>query len=308
MSFDWNKGLASLQGTVTDISSSLTPFARRTRQMLNEKLGSAGEVTALPEEYLILEHKVEAVRAVHHQLLGVLQVYDTEGYDYPPNLKETFLQTAHSIQTRVTEAASAHSVGEVGSALVGHHPSETTGGPKTLHHALGRSLERSAAVLEGTGLTSLQTALQKLAEGEVALGGSRIEQDHQIQGINTSLNNTLQTSLSFANQARKNVHNSRLTLDASKTALQNVKPGAPEQSKAESDVEKAEDAFVAAIEEAVTVMRNVLETPELMRCLSTLAQAQLDFHKKAAESLSTLTPELEKLREEQETKYRESRA
>lgn len=308
MSFDWNKGLASLQGTVSDLSSSITPFAQRTRQMLNEKLGSAGEVTALPEEYLVLEQKVEALRAVHQQLLGVTQVYDTEGYDYPPNLKETFLETAHSIQTRVSGAAAAHSVGEVGTALVGRREDGSSSGPKTLHHALGRSLESSAAVLSGRDIGPLQSGLDKLAHSENALGDARIEQDHKVQGVNGALRNALHTSLSFAQQARKNVHNARLSLDASKTSLVRAKQGSPEQTKAEHDVEKGEDAFVSAIEEAVTVMRNVLESPEPMRALTTLAQAQLDFHKKAVESLTRLTPELEKLREESETKYRESRA
>ena len=43
MSFDFNKSFQSLQGQVSGLSSSFSPFAKRTQRLIQEKLGNADE-------------------------------------------------------------------------------------------------------------------------------------------------------------------------------------------------------------------------------------------------------------------------
>jgi len=66
------------------------------------------------------------------------------------------------------------------------------------------------------------------------------------------------------------------------------------------DVEMKEDEFVAAVEEAEQVMKNVLDTPEPLRNLSELIAAQMEFNKKAYEILAELAPVVDQLQQDQE--------
>lgn len=174
-----------------------------------------------------------------------------------------------------------------------------------MNHALGRA---ALAGSEGLGPNSeaLSTALQKYAVAEEKLGEARLGQDQLISNrVNTALSTTLNTSLQFAQKARRNVHNARLTLDSAKASAKAARP--ERQAEARAEVEQAEDEFVAATEEAVSVMKNALDTPEPLRNLLELINAQLAFHKAATETLTALVPEIEQLQTEQEAKYRESR-
>lgn len=52
-------------------SASFTPFAQRTQQMIKEQLGQAEDRTQLPDEYIELEKRVDALKLVHQKLLQV---------------------------------------------------------------------------------------------------------------------------------------------------------------------------------------------------------------------------------------------
>ncbi|KAF8536005.1 hypothetical protein BDD12DRAFT_918511 [Trichophaea hybrida] len=153
------------------------------------------------------------------------------------------------------------------------------------------------------------------------VGETRIQQDQQIASrFNAAFNTTLSTNINFAQKARKNVENARLTLDAAKSKAKNGGLGfAPIAGRKENldeehlteeqraEIETAEDEFVGCTEEAVGVMKNVLDTPEPLRNLADLVQAQLEFHKKAFEIYSELAPLIDSLQVEQEASYRKSR-
>ncbi|KAJ4156848.1 BAR domain-containing protein [Fusarium falciforme] len=119
---------------------------------------------------------------------------------------------------------------------------------------------------------------------------------------------------------RANVENSRLSLDAVKAHAKGTtfKLGGNAQGgeqhdeqelspEAQEEIEKAEDEFVTQTEEAVGVMKNVLDTPEPLRNLAELVAAQIEYHKKAYEVLTELAPVIEGLQTEQEAAYRKSR-
>jgi hypothetical protein len=52
-------------------SANFTPFAQRTQQMIREQLGHAEDKTQLPDEYIKLEKRVDALKLVHQKLLQV---------------------------------------------------------------------------------------------------------------------------------------------------------------------------------------------------------------------------------------------
>jgi hypothetical protein len=298
-----------------NITASFTPLTTRTQQYVKEQFGQADEKTQLPPDYIELEKRVDALKQVHQKMLQVTSQYSNEAYDYPPNIRESFTDLSRTITEKVHLLSSATSPAEAQSALTA--PPTTKPQPKTFSHAIARSSLVCSQLLQqqhaGSGEDPLSTALEKYALASEKLGEARLAQDAQIQSrFLAGWSTTLNTNLMFATRARKNVENSRLMLDASKARVMGGKKGVEideahisEDSRAQ--IEAAEDEFVGQTEEAVGVMKNVLDTPEPLRNLADLIAAQLEYHKKAFEILSELAPVVDGLQVEQEASYRKSR-
>lgn len=255
-------------------------------------------------------------------MLAVTSQYANEAYDYPPNIKETFQDLGRTVSEKVSLLSSATTPAEAQAALVA--PASAKPQPKTFNHAISRASLASSQLLHqhhtGAGEDPLATALEKYALAMERVGDARLAQDSQIQSrFLAGWNTTLNTNLTFAARARKNVENSRLSLDAVKARVKGTtfklgghsrgdRPDDAElSSDAQEEIEKAEDEFVTQTEEAVGVMKNVLDTPEPLRNLAELVAAQMEYHKKAYEILSELAPVLETLQTEQEASYRRNR-
>ncbi|ODV89182.1 hypothetical protein CANCADRAFT_45636 [Tortispora caseinolytica NRRL Y-17796] len=292
-----NKSLQGLQ----DLGQQFTPFAKRTARLVQERLGKAEDVTELPQEYLELEKRVDALKEAHIKLLDVTRTYENESYDYPAHLKESVVDLSKDFREKLQGVVQASSAAEAQAAVL---KTASDKPPKTLSHALARAALSGSQNLPEDDL--LGNALNKFATVESQLGDLRLKQDQAIQAhFNASINTTLSTSLQFATKARRNVTKARLDLDTAKMSLKNARPD--KQEALALEVEQAEDDFVAATEEAVSVMKNFLETPETVRLLTELVNAQLEYHKSSAQALEALLPDLEKLRMEQESAYRASR-
>ncbi|KAI9799522.1 MAG: hypothetical protein M1833_004044 [Piccolia ochrophora] len=305
-----------------NISASFSPFATRTQQYVKEQFGSVEDKTQLPPDYVELEKRVEALKQVHQKMLQVTSQYSHEGYDYPPNLRESFGDLGRTITEKVQLLSSASSPAEAQAAFTA--PPTAKPQPKTFSHALARASLSSSSQLQqqhtGAGEDPLATALEKYAIASEKVGEARLSQDSQIQSrFLAGWSTTLNTNLMFATRARKSVENSRLLLDAAKARAKpgngqnwnlpgqaGRKEGADDEGsmseEARVEVEQAEDEFVGQTEEAVSVMKNVLDTPEPLRNLADLIAAQLEFHKKAAEILSELAPVVDGLQVEQEVR------
>ncbi|KAJ5175952.1 uncharacterized protein N7482_001829 [Penicillium canariense] len=291
-------------------SASFTPFAQRTQQLIKEQLGQAEDKTQLPDEYIELEKRVDALKLVHQKLLQVTSQYSNEAYDYPPNIRESFNDLGRTINEKVTLLSQASSPAEAQAALTA--PPAAKPQPKTFNHAIARaSLAGSQTLVQSSEHEDpLATALEKYALAEEQVGEARLAQDAQIQSrFLAGWNTTLNTNLMFATKARKNVENARLTLDSIKASKKAAAHGDLDNlsEDARQEIEQAEDEFVGQTEEAVSVMKNVLDTPEPLRNLADLIAAQLEFHKKAYEILSELAPSVDALQVEQEASYRKSR-
>ncbi|KAE8147454.1 hypothetical protein BDV25DRAFT_132079 [Aspergillus avenaceus] len=293
-----------------NISASFSPFAARTQQMIKEQLGQAEDKTQLPDEYLELEKRVDALKLVHQKLLQVTSQYSNEPYDYPPNIRESFNDMGRTISEKVQLLSQASSPAEAQAALIA--PPAAKPQPKTFNHAIARaSLSGSQTLAQNsTGEDPLATALEKYALASEKVGEARLAQDAQIQSrFLAGWNTTLNTNLMFAAKARRNVENARLMLDSVKASKKAAARGDLDNlsEEARAEIEQAEDEFVGQTEEAVSVMKNVLDTPEPLRNLADLIAAQLEFHKRSYEILSELAPVVDGLQVEQEASYRKSR-
>lgn len=60
------------------------------RHQLQETLGTVHDISQLPVQYKFLEQKSDALEKICKRLLMVTKTFEVEGYDYPPNLTESF--------------------------------------------------------------------------------------------------------------------------------------------------------------------------------------------------------------------------
>ncbi|KAG5438659.1 hypothetical protein PCK2_000936, partial [Pneumocystis canis] len=259
--------------------SGISPLAKRTVQLVRQTIGTADDLTELPEEYLELERAVDSLKTVHVKLLGVTSTYNNESYDYPANLRETFSEFSKTIQEKVHHLAGAQSATEVQAAIM--KPATKTV-PKTLNHALSRAAFAGFEVLDTSN--PLKELLLAFSNAQNKIGNARLKQDITISSsFNECLTSNLNTVFQYASKARKNVHTTRLSLDAIKSSAKTAKP--EKQEQIQRDVEHAEDVFVTAVEDAMQTMKNTLETPELISQLKELISVLLSFYKDAYEFL-----------------------
>jgi len=298
------------------------PTITRTGQALKEQFGNAEDKTKLPDDYLELEKRVDALKIVHQKMLQVTSQYTHEAYDYPSNLRESFNDLGRTVSEKVNLLSSANSPAEAAAAMTA--PPAAKPQPKTFNHALARASLASSQALkssENTGTEDpLATGLEKYAIAQEKVGEARLNQDADIQAkFLAGWSTTLNTQIQFATRARKGVENARLSLDATKAKAKGNTFGFPGQGRENvtdeehlsedqrAEIEAKEDDFVAQTEEAAGVMNNVLDTPEPLRNIAELIAAQLEFHKKAYEILSELGPVVDQLQVEQEASYRKKR-
>ena len=187
--------------------------------------------------------------------------------------------------------------------------------PKTFPHAIARaalagSQDIATATPQGsTEPDPLSQGLEKFAIAQEKVGEARLDQDEKIQSrFLAGWSTTLNQSLKSADKSRAAVQNARLALDAAKSRA--GAGGKHEESYTEAQraaIEQAEDTFVEKVDEATSVMRNVLDTPEPLRNLSELVRAQAEYHARAAEILEEVSKNIGDIQMEQESNWRKAR-
>jgi len=295
------------------VTSQVTPFAARSQQWIKEQTGSVGEKTELPHDYLELEVRVDALKATHQKLLAATSQYTNEAYDYPPNVKESFQDLGKSIGEKVNLLSKASNAAEAQAALTA--PPSAKPQPKTFPHAIARaalagSQDIATATPQGsTEPDPLSQGLEKFAIAQEKVGEARLDQDEKIQSrFLAGWSTTLNQGLKSADKSRTAVQNARLALDAAKSRA--GAGGKHEESYTEAQraaIEQAEDTFVEKVDEATSVMRNVLDTPEPLRNLSELVRAQAEYHARAAEILEEVSKNIGDIQMEQESNWRKAR-
>ncbi len=218
-----------------------------------------------------------------------------------------------TVRDKVNLLSKAGSASEAGAAITA--PPSTKPQPKTFSHAIARaSLSGSQTIAMATpqGSTEpdpLSQGLEKIAIAQEKVGEARLAQDEQIQGkFLAGWSATLNQNIKSADKARTAVQNARLSLDAAKSKA--AAGGRHEESYTEDQrkaIEAAEDVFVEKVDEATSIMRNVLDTPEPLRNLVELLRAQAEFHQRAADILEDVGKGVQELQMGQEADYRKAR-
>ena len=106
------------------------------------------------------------------------------------------------------------------------------------------------------------------------------------------------------------MRDARLHLDGWRGHLKSAEQSNTSSSKLDSyrhEVEQAEDKLVSATEEAISLMKTVLDNPEPVKSLASLVQAQLEYHRSAAGTLEQLSQEMTAVVTSVESEFRESR-
>ncbi|KAJ2775258.1 BAR domain-containing protein [Coemansia nantahalensis] len=279
------------------VSTGWTPFADKVskgftqyKQMANESLGSGGDVTELPTDYLALERRYEAVRQSTVVLVKLAKAYTAPPTHFDmESLQTQFSSLTSRIGGKQAEGASMSAAAAAAAA------------PKTTQHEIARA---SLDLSEKVGLEEpLGAALFKFGSIEEKVGAGKLAQDAAVQAkFVAPMSDTVESGIALAQNARKQVQAARLSLDAAKSAFKSARPDRADAAR--RDVEAAEDHFLTIIEEAMRLMKAIVESPEPLRCLSQFVAAQLAFHKEAAELLGDLAPEIEEIHVTQEALYR----
>ncbi|POY73887.1 hypothetical protein BMF94_3057 [Rhodotorula taiwanensis] len=290
---------ATQQIDLNSTGKSLSQGFATLNQTLREKTGQTqqDDVTELPQEYLDLERRVDGLRSAHVKLLRVAKAFEGH-YDYPVNLGESASEIGGSLAHNLSAWAAT--------ATKGTHlpqPQKPSEVQKTLPHALSRAAA-SGAVEVGPG--RLANVLKTYAVTQDKVGTARTRMDDDIsknflQPWSATLNSSIQASM----KARQNVKSARLALDATRAQAKNATGARLESSRME--IEAAEEKLVDATEQAINLMRQVLENPEPIKNLHALLVAQQQFYAEASEAISSVLGEVEEAGTAAEADWRKSR-
>lgn len=323
----WNK----FTSNVGPLGQKLTRQFGNLNQQARETFGTveADDITELPEEYRKLEERVDALKNAHLNLGKIAKAYETEGYDYPTQVQESLTQISaqvgHSVTSWAASAAKQTNV-NVNVPVTSAPPTAH----KTLHHALSRgaasgALELGASSTDLAGVSSpissktssgagveeskLGESLQKFALAQDRVGNLRLQQDESVKSGFLTPWNAFGAQIQLAVKARQNVREARLHLDSWRQAVKQAEVnGKTEKVESmRSDVELAEDKLVSATEEAISVMKRVLEDPQPIKSLAAFVKAQADFHQAAQEVYAEVANNLASAATSAESDYMSSR-
>lgn len=281
----------------TEFNKEVLPFAQRTSRMVQERIGKVNvdEISQLPSEYTELAEKCNNVEKLYRNVLKVTQNYESESYDYPTNLQESFTEFGKNISTRVSGLSKATTPAEAQAALI--NPSNTEfKPPKTLYHALARATDGSILTSSaGTTQDPLIKALDLYSGNLNKIANARLGQDQLIKSkFNKPLSTTMRTLLVQSSTIQKKVEQKRIDYDVARQALTNCTNPAKEPQLRVA-MENAEDDFANTVEDALSVMQNVLTQAQPLEELLELIKAQLAYHKLALELLGNMVGEFESL-------------
>lgn len=295
MSFGrFTEGLSErFQQLSTTVSGKAQEFSQgipTTQRYMQEKLGHVTDISEMPQEYIDLTTKIDAIKLIYTHFLQITQVYDNESYDYPKHINESINEFSRAVGSKIQELTHAASAHEAQSILSAPGPVRD---PKTLNYALSRVSLVSSECVEHLGThddSLLASYLMKYSDSQSRVAQARLHQDAMIQtGFNAKLREDIDGNLRRAHKVRKDVENKRLTYDACRAHLEKARPEREAQLRVQ--VETTEEDFAQATENAIIVMQEVIASTNFMPLLRELATAQCSYHENAAQRMKAFLAE-----------------
>ncbi|CCH45104.1 Meiotically up-regulated protein [Wickerhamomyces ciferrii] len=283
------EGLKEAQKYTND----LTPIAKRTARLVQEKFGTIEDISELPEEYILLEKKVDALRNAYKKLLTITTTYEIESYDYPPNISESVSDLSKTISEKFQGLQKASNVSEVEKVL-NEESSNEPQLPKTLAHELSKASKNAHSLLKKFDQdNSLSKVLLLFSETELKIGNRRIEQDQLIiNEFNSKLQDILTKNFQETQLNRKNVENARLNFD---TLRYELKLNPARQEELQEKLDQSEDDLVNATSVAVQSMEKLIKPAESVNLIVLFSKIQLEYFKSATAELESLVKNLESI-------------
>lgn len=298
MSFNFAELADNLKSFGDKVSSELNkeviPFAQRATRLVQEKMGKVNvdDISQLPYEYVELAARCNSVERLYKNVLKVTQNYENESYDYPLNLQESFADFGKNISSRVANLSKATNTAEAQAALVSPIDGDFKP-PKTLYHALARATDASVLTLGDPSDDPLVQALDLYSSNMNKIANARLGQDQLIKAkFNKPLCTTLRSPLAQSAAIQKKVEKKRVDYDVARNTLTNCSNPAKEPLLRVA-MENAEDEFANTVEDALSVMQNVLDQAKPIAELLELTRAQLAYHKLANELLGAMVGDME---------------
>ncbi|KAI9221294.1 hypothetical protein BC828DRAFT_381354 [Blastocladiella britannica] len=302
----------SLLLKLNGLGTQLTPYAKsvergfgQARQFAQEKLGTAEDLTELPHEYLDLEHKIDSIASLLTSLLRSQGAAPSLVPAIPAGVTESVTgfagQVAGSVRAVAAPVLAQTPLGAPGPAHATPMPASPSAEKLAAapSHAVARACNAATGVLGqeplGTVATKLGAASEKVGDAELELKSGVADK------FSGPINQLVQERLAHVARARRTVTTTRLSLDSVKSRFKSASPQRAEALQVE--LEKAEDVFVDAVEEATKLMKAVVESPAILRHIANLVALQLAFHKQCAQILSELAPEVDEMVVTQEALY-----
>lgn len=288
-----------------EFNKEVLPYAQRTSRRVQERFGKVNvdEISQLPSEYTDLADRCNNVEKLYRNVLKVTQNYETESYDYPTNLQESFTEFGKNISNRVSNLSKATTPSEAQAALVS--PNGEFQPPKTLYHALARATDGSILTSSADkNQEPLVKALDLYSSSLTKIANARLGQDQLIKTkFNKPLQTTLRSLLAQSLNIQKKVEEKRIDYDLARQALTSCSNPSKEPQFRVA-MENAEDEFANTVEDAISVMQNVLQHAKPLEELLELIKAQLAYHKLASELLGGMVGEYELLIDENHSSNR----
>ncbi|EGF80502.1 hypothetical protein BATDEDRAFT_35140 [Batrachochytrium dendrobatidis JAM81] len=293
-----NSAGAQINSVLSSFGRSMAPLGRdigkqwvQVQQFAKERMNGGVDATELPSEYRLLEEKVDKVKMLYESFLKVSRNYTLPAYDYEPALNDKVLDFANTFSSNATSLAGQLSGGQLGAAP-GARQTPQPETPTSLSHAFAKAAYQGAELVHPE--EPLAAALKKFGAAEERAGNMRIKQDQDATAkFHNPLMQKMNLKMAEAIKSRRNVQSVRLIYDACRARL---KTAAPEKAEAlRTEMEKAEDEFVIAVDDSMGKMKLVVENSDLLRSLADLVAIQLQYHKSVYEVLAEVSPEIDEL-------------
>lgn len=282
----FNSAATQMTSVFSSVSSSVTKSLAKVAQFAGETIGTA-EKTDLSEEYLNLEKQFDKTKAVYENLVRV-----GTSFIQPGPLTDIKLSVAEVVD-KVSSTVQTDDL-HLSEKLRTVNPPQTSAS-----QSLGAHFVKSGVILGED--VPIGAALIKVGDAQDKLGKAKVQSNMEIyEKFVKPIDRLLDGPIKLAMLARRGVQNARLHLDTCKARSKSSKPEGVTQ--VQQELNDAQLHLDAAIDEAIRLMRTVLDSNDSLTALADFTQAMLTYYQSGFKLLEELAPEIDAMKVAQESK------
>ncbi|PVU84967.1 hypothetical protein BB559_007271 [Furculomyces boomerangus] len=298
-----------------DINHSISPLTEKLgtnlvqlKQLVSEKFGENAKATSIPEEFILLEKKVEILKSLSTNFIQIgksiaendrafeISNLQNQMYSYSASITQRFKSFTQSGQTAPQPQPTNTSDNKESYIPIYNKLSKVcldSAEPVSLETPLGGALFKLGSIEKNIGIykNNMDQSIKNDFVNKIEdFLNSKVL---QVQFFHISIPNITATFLThflITKDKNKEVYKARLTLDAAKSNLASSKEAKKHIFIAE--VQEAERDFDFCVNSSIKDMEKLLNSGDILTCILDLAKYQLDFYKEAGSIVGDLVPEL----------------